>query len=96
MEKEEIIIHLIAQDMKHNILTVGLENIGLSGTERFDLDIVSVVARLMCVENPSDEWLEVYNNYLVRAGGLKPDFKVKGLNELAKECYNFLISVNGG
>jgi hypothetical protein len=47
MEKREFIIKLIEQDIKHNQLTNGLEEIGLYDNERYTLGIVWLVADMM-------------------------------------------------
>lgn len=60
MDKEQLIVKLIAQDIKHNQLTNGLEEIGLSDNENYTLDIVSVVLSLMN-KKPTDNLLETYH-----------------------------------
>jgi len=64
MEREQLIVKLIAQDIKHNQLTNGLEEIGLTDNENYTLDIVSVVLVLMDKE-PTDNLLETYHSTML-------------------------------
>lgn len=64
MKKAKLIIHLIAQDIKHNQLTNGLEEIGLTDNENYTLDIVSVVLSLMSLQ-PTDDNLDLYHSTML-------------------------------
>ena len=92
MEKEELIIHLIEQDLRHNILALGLENLQFSGVENYDLNLISAISSLMGIEKgeTSDEWSITYHDYMLRASELKAGFEIDGLEELATECYDEL------
>ncbi|MCG8575146.1 MAG: hypothetical protein MI810_09705 [Flavobacteriales bacterium] len=68
MERKELIIKLIQEDIKHNSLLNGLESIGLSDDERYTLNIVSIVADMMEVSNGKviDEWLDIYHRIMLK------------------------------
>ena len=86
--KEEIIIHLIAQNMKHQYLISGLEQLGFTGGEKHDLDIISVVARLMGIENGkrTDRWTETYAKHVYNLNAQDE----QQLKLLALECFKAL------
>jgi hypothetical protein len=86
--KEEIIIHLIAQDMKHQYLISGLEQLGFTGGEKHDLDIVSVVANLMGIEKGkrTDRWTETYTKHVYNINIQDG----QQLSILALECFKVL------
>ncbi len=67
MQKRELIISLIQQDIKHNMLMNGLYNLGLNDNQEYVLDIVSIVAEMMGIENGmvTDEWLDKYHSTML-------------------------------
>lgn len=93
---KELVIYLIVQDLKHNILVLGLERMRLSGTEYYDLDIVSVVAKLMGLEKEkiTDDWLNVYHKYMLEASKLEINHKVLGIEKVATDCYYSLLELS--
>ena len=63
----DIIIKLIEQDIKHNQLLNGLNNIGLTDNERYTLDIVWIVADMLGIDKSkvSDRWLDLYHSTML-------------------------------
>jgi len=61
------IIKLIEQDIKHNQLLNGLNEIGLTENERYTLDIVWLVADMMGIEKTklSERWLDLYHSTML-------------------------------
>ena len=85
----KLIIRLIKQDLLHNQLLQGIENLGFNSEDRYHLEIWDIVAELMGNENGEspDTWDEIYYSYLKRtAKQIDID-----LNKLASECYQELI-----
>lgn len=64
MDRTTLIVKLIAQDMKHNQLINGLEEIGLTDNENYTLDIVSVVLALMD-KTATDNILDIYHSTML-------------------------------
>jgi hypothetical protein len=63
----DIVIKLIEQDIKHNQLLNGLNEIGLTDNERYTLDIVWIVADMMGIEKTklSERWLYLYHSTML-------------------------------
>lgn len=89
MEKE-LIIKLIAQDMKHNQLINGLEEIGLSDNENYTLDIVLVVLSLM-EKHPTDDNLDIYHSTML---GISHTLTPKEIHREAQTLFDKLSKEN--
>jgi hypothetical protein len=57
---KEIIVSLIAEDIKHNQLLKGLNELGLTTNENHELNLVGIISKLM--SNKEDEWFEFYHS----------------------------------
>ncbi len=92
--EEEDIVKLIAQDLRHNMLLLKLEKVGLK-TEYYDLDIISLVAKGMGIKNGkySDRFAETYTTCLYKSIELEPNYKIEGLHDLARKTYKDLKQV---
>jgi hypothetical protein len=88
VEREEIVIHLILQDLRHNRVLLGLESIGLAGTETLFLDVFRVAVYLMEIDQQklTEEVQDTYNAYLDAV--LEVEFNK--LPELATEVFQYL------
>ena len=66
MERENIIT-LLEQDIKHNQLLNGLEEIGLTDNDKYTLSIDLLVADIMGYSegNVPDKWLEIYHQTML-------------------------------
>lgn len=66
MEREKIIA-LIAEDIKHNQLLNGLDNIGLNDNDRYTLSIDFLIADMMGYPQGKvpDRWLETYHKTML-------------------------------
>lgn len=56
---KEVIVSLIAEDIKHNGLLKGLNELGLTTNENHELNLVGIISKLM--SNTEDEWYEYYH-----------------------------------
>ncbi|WP_109830333.1 hypothetical protein [Reichenbachiella versicolor] len=92
MEQEKLIIQLIQQDLKHNQLTQGLIQIGLDHGGDYDLDILSIVAKLMGVpeENIDNRWIDIYVSFMCEAHKVAVLASGENLIPLAEQCYELL------
>lgn len=86
MDRTSLIVKLIAQDIKHNQLTNGLEEIGLSDNENYTLDIVSVVLSLMD-KQPTDNLLETYHSTML---GINHNLTPKEIKREAQTLFDKL------
>jgi hypothetical protein len=90
MNPQQLIVHLIRQDLRHHQLILGLEALGLS-VEMHYLELHGVIAQLMGIEGElSNEWLDTYMRCMERA----PQYPITGRGDnlllLAEECYQLL------
>ncbi|MEX0313121.1 MAG: hypothetical protein AB3N18_03015 [Allomuricauda sp.] len=91
MYSKSLIITLIQQDLKHSQLTQTLRNIGLDHGGLYDLDLVSLVVKLMQVPPQNLEaFVEMYCSYLDRATQWPTSYHGKELLPVAEECYGRL------
>jgi len=92
MNKKEIIILLIQQDLVLNQLTEGLRNIGLDDAGVYSLNISPIIAKLMDVpeEKQNDKWNDIYMSFLNDANNLKANHFGKELLPIAEKCYDRL------
>jgi len=88
MKNKDLIISLIQQDLKHNQLVEGLENLGLDGGGLHYLGVLELVCRLMKVpENVQDQWSELYIGFMKEAAKHEIEEKPDSLRPLAEVCY---------
>lgn len=90
MDKKQLIVKLIAQDVKHNQLTNGLEEIGLSDNENYTLDIVSIVLSLMNLQ-PTDDNLELYHSTML---AISHNLTTKEIQREAQTLFDRLSNQN--
>lgn len=88
---KQLIIELIAQDMKHEQLIDGFYKLGFS-SDLHGLNISGVVAELLGIkeENISWDWFEIYMDFLGQAKHYEITSTGKNLRPLAETCYLFL------
>tara|TARA_B100000508_G_C11458924_1_gene278187 strand:- start:54 stop:359 length:306 start_codon:yes stop_codon:yes gene_type:complete len=61
MKNKELLVNLIQQDLKHHQLTLGLDKIGLEGTDTHNLSILELVSTLMNVPKTlQEDWANAY------------------------------------
>lgn len=89
MKNKDLIISLIHQDLKHNQLISGLENLGLDGEEVHCLSVLEIVFKLMKIPEGeiSDKWGELYSNFIEEAQNYSITSKGETLIPLAESCY---------
>ena len=90
MEREELIVKLIAQDIKHNQLINGLEELGLTDNETYTLDIVSIVLSLMNLQ-PTDKILNLYYSEMLN---VRYNLTQKERNSQAQTLFERLTQEN--
>jgi lambda repressor-like predicted transcriptional regulator len=88
---KNLIIQLLAEDMKHEQLIAALRKIGFE-SDIYGLKILEIVAGLMGIaeEEISWEWSERYVNFMNQVKDHKIKGNGKNLLALAEECYQFL------
>ncbi|AGA76675.1 hypothetical protein KZP23_01910 [Echinicola marina] len=91
IQNDELIRELIRQDLKHNQLVKGLDNLDLDAGHRHHLGIMDLVKRLMEVpEHLENDFLDTYMGYMDRC----LDYPISSLGEelrvLAEEGYEGL------
>lgn len=92
MNKKEIIIELIVQDLRYNQYTAALRKLGIE-IYGFELDFVTIIMKLMGIQECPDEWLDLYVSFLGRCEEIDTIPLGKNLYPLAEECYNVLIKM---
>ncbi|WP_186754261.1 hypothetical protein [Echinicola salinicaeni] len=91
IQKDELIIELIRQDLKHNQLIKGLDNIDLDAGLRHHLGIMDLVKRLMEVPaHLENDFLDTYMAFMDRCLDYPITSLGEELIELAEECYKGL------
>ena len=91
MKKQEIIQDLILQDLKHNQLIIGLDKIGLEGSEMHNLRILEMVSKLMKVPKPlQEDWTNAYMLCMEESVNYQITNRGESLKPLAEVCYNRL------
>ncbi|WP_460546001.1 hypothetical protein [Echinicola sediminis] len=91
IQKDELIIELILQDLKHNQLIRGLDKIDLDAGHCHHLGIMDLVKRLMEVpEHWENDFLDTYMGYMDRCLDYPISSLGEELRELAEECYEGL------
>ena len=95
MKSQTLIISLIHQDLKHNQLLHGLEQIGLDGSEVHFLGIMEIVAELMNVPpgKVNDDWGKMYIELMKEAINFEITSKGEALQPFANKCYEQLKTV---
>lgn len=88
IQKDELIIELIRQDLKHNQLIKGLDNLSLDAGHLHHLGIMGLVKQLMEVPvHLENDFLDTYMGYMDRCIAYPISSLGEELRELAKECY---------
>ncbi|MEZ4936525.1 MAG: hypothetical protein R2799_02925 [Crocinitomicaceae bacterium] len=85
----ELIIRLIEQDIKHNQLINGFNNIGLIVSEDHHLNIVGIVSDLM--GKTSDDWFDHYHKTML---DVKPNMTSKERISASEKLFNDLSIKN--
>ena len=91
MKTKKLIIHLIKEDMRFNQYIAALRRLGIE-IHTFDLDLMSIIARLMKVEGIPDAWMDLYVTQLSKSTDVPYEPMGKNLYPLAKECYYSLLN----
>lgn len=87
MEKKDLIIALITEDIKHNQLVQGLRNLGFDDHGEKKLNLMSIVARLMGVEEIDDHWCDTYMQHIDEGSQQPLLYTPHKLSEVATHCY---------
>ena len=88
MEKDELIIKILAEDLKFHQMTLALKPLKIG--HEYSLDLVSIVVKLMLADKaPTDNWLNTYADFMNRADECH-FWNDLALKTMATECYNEL------
>ena len=92
---KELVISLIQQDLKHCQLVSGLEGLGFDSGGIHSLEILEIVSKLMDVPKGrvSDEWGQVYHDFMEQAVHYKIVHRSESLRSLAESCYSKLFNL---
>lgn len=91
MKNKELLIDLIQQDLKHNQLVIGLDKIGLEGSEMHNLRILEMVSKLMKVPKAlQEDWTNAYMLCMEEAVNYQITNRGESLKNLAEVTYNKL------
>jgi len=91
IQKDELIIKLIRQNLKYNQLIKGLDNLDLDAGHRHHLGIMDLVKRLMEVpEHLENDFLDTYMGYMDRCLDYPISSLGEELRDLAEEWYKGL------
>jgi len=91
MDKTQISIQLILQDLKYHRMIKEFEKLGMIPTNQYTLEIFPIVALLQGIskEEISDLWYDVYYNYMQKGLRCPPD-DIKTLGKIAQICHQQL------
>lgn len=92
MQNKELIIQLIQVDLKHNQLTEGLRHLGLDDEEKYNLNLLPVVAQLMGIPKGGSipQWDHIYISFLEEAHQHPVSILGEELYPIAEKCYEML------
>jgi hypothetical protein len=95
MSNKELIISLIQQDLKHNQLVLGLDELGLEASEKHCLDILDIVANLMKVPGGHVEydWCRLYVTFMQECKTVGVTHTTETMKPFAEACYNGLMEI---
>lgn len=83
---KQLALHLIKQDIKHNQLLNGLNQLGLYDNERYTLDLVGVVGELLDIRL-TEKNLNFYHSKML---DVLPNMTMEMLNNIAFEILTTL------
>jgi len=88
---KQLVIQLIIQDMKHEQLVGGLQQLGFQ-TDLHGSDISAIVAQLLGISenNITNDWLDVYMSFIRQSRQYTITDTGTSLLSLAETCYGFL------
>lgn len=91
MKKQEIILNLIQQDLKHNQLIIGLDKLGLEGSDIHNLRILEMVSKLMKVPKAlQEDWTNAYRLCMEESINYQITNRGESLKNLAEVSYTKL------
>lgn len=89
--KEEFIVELILQDLKHHQLVIGLDRLNLDPGYCHFLGIMELVQKLMKVpEERGDDFSTDYHDYMQKCDDFPISPSGEEMRGLAGECYKCL------
>jgi hypothetical protein len=86
-----LILSLIRQDLICNKLVLGLDALGLDAG-KYHLEIVTIVLQLMGFNEPGDEVMDIYFNFMEKAAHIKDIEEQAVLHHLSIELYAELLA----
>ena len=93
MEKRELIIQLIEQDLRHNQLVLGLNKMELDSAGFYELEISRIIGRLMGIPfgRLDDHWGDIYDSFMEQSLHYPVKEAKSRFKTLAEACYNQLV-----
>ena len=90
-----LILHLLQQDLRHNQLLPGLENLQLHSGGCYELDIRRTVAQLMGMPQGHipDRFLQLYDALMQESQHVAPSEQPEAFKLLALYCYEQLCRI---
>ena len=92
--KTQVIIEILKQEMRFNQYIFALRKLGIE-VYNFELDFVSIVAKLMNVRDMTDAWMELYVTEISKCESIPIEPLGKNLYPLAEKCYHSLVDFKG-
>ena len=97
MSNKELIISLIQQDLKHSQLVIGLDNLGLGASDKYCLQLLDIIAKLMNVPegNVEFDWGKKYVSLMSESVYFDIDHTSDDLRPYAELCFVELSKILG-
>ena len=92
MNKRELIIRLIEQDLRHNQLVLGLNKMELDSADFHELEISRIIGKLMGIPygQLDDQWGNIYDSFMEQSLHYPVNEAKTRLKPLAEACYEQL------
>lgn len=95
MTQKDLIIALLCQDLKHSQFLLGLDDLGLSASDKHSLELFDIIAKLMHVPEGEAEsnWARVYLTYMSESREVAIEHTSAPMLPFAVECFEDLREV---
>lgn len=95
MTEKDLIIALLQQDLKHSQFILGLDDLGLSASDKHSLELFDIIAHLMHVSEGEVEsnWARVYLTYMSECREVEMEHTSAPMLPYAVSCHDDLVEV---
>lgn len=92
MTQKSLIIALLAQDLKHSQFLLGLDDLGLSASDKHSLEHFDIIAQLMRVPEgeAASNWARIYLTYMSESREVEIEHTTAPMLPFAVACYEDL------